>query len=200
MSQLSARKSRAWRPADGRKQGLAPSQGAVPSPKLWPIWLVMGLGLSLACLALALRPPLIQGLPVPDGLRIALAPLAGGGLALPLSLLWLHRARPGRVLRLTRGRLVWALALALLSPLSLSGWLPGIFGFWLAIGAFQIALTGLPLLPLSLLLATPILAYPLASALVYGLSRRWRIPGYLAVFTGQLALAILLGSVFPGEM
>lgn len=170
------------------------------------------LGLMMAAGALAigdwrmrqdfLNPP-SEWLPLPDipgPLYPVLALVAGFGLALPLACLWTNRARWRQMLRPTWGRAIATIGMAGLTPLGFWGELPAVLGFFWLLGWGNITAPNAdPGLVLALTLLPLIIAWPLSHALIYGLPRCWRLHTFAAFNIGQMALAILLENVWPGQ-
>lgn len=171
----------------------------------------LGLALSAVVLAIGdwrmrqdLRVPPSEWLPQPDipGLLYpVLALVAGFGLALPLACLWVNRRQVRRMLRATPGRALAAVLMAGLTPVGFWGKVPAVFGFFWALGWGNITAPGADVgLVLAVTVGPLLIAWPLAHALIYGLPRHLRIPGFLAFNISQMALVILLENVWPGRL
>jgi hypothetical protein len=125
--------------------------------------------------------------------------LAGGFcLAMPFACLWVNRPLWRAMLRRTKGKVIAAALLATFAPIAIHGLLPIALGFLALlsfIGIMVEPLTGKAWMDFFLVQSSMIvafaIAYPLASAVIYGLPKRWR-PVVLVLFVIGLDLLFSL--------
>lgn len=184
-----------------------PSPEPAPHPRrpVLRVWLAFGALSAVWVLVIAAHMP-----PAPSRLqqalsvaRPALSLLAGFGVSLPLALLWANRSHLRAMLRFRWAKVMAAGMLAGFTPVAIWGPLPSALGFWL----FFFGYAGIARADAELLLQTLVaglgafvLAYAVASALIWGLTRRRRIGGFALFYLGQVALVVSLGLIFSGEL
>lgn len=123
----------------------------------------------------------------------------GAGAGLLVALVTLHRGRWRQVFRLSRARIIGALALAALTPLAVYGGIPWILLPTLLFSAYPF-LSGQASGSLALLVFAPatlavaiMIAYPISCLLVAGLRRKLlRFAGFTLVWWSAYCLLLLL--------
>lgn len=180
---------------------------ASPHPRqpVLRLWLAVGGMAAALVLALALGlPEIAPGLQRPPFVGLAaLSLLAGYGLSLPLVVGWVGRRHARALLRFRWAKAIASVLLAVFFPVAIWGQLPSALGFWLFfyVGA-GIARADIAMLlgTLGIGLGASALSYAIASALIWGLRRRYRIGGFLLFYAGQVALVAALGLVYSGHL
>ena len=138
---------------------------------------------------------------LPDDKIVPVSLAAGFCLAMPFACLWVNRRMWRSMVRRTKGKVAAAVLVAGFVPVAMFGVFPGALGLgafasiiavlveplkgesWIAFGLGQ---TGM-------ILAFA-MAYPLASAVIFGLPKRWRIVALALFVIGLDLLFPLLGS------
>lgn len=138
-------------------------------------------GIIFAVYHLGWRPTLLdpstRGAPVPLVIAIAASLVLGYGIAM---LGWLLRATKGQVrytFRPTRGRIIGAFCLAMVTPIVVFSYLPWVMG-----GLAPLMLGSEPLFAIAIMLMATALTYPLAAMIVrHTYDRRWLRLGLFAL-------------------
>ena len=180
-------------------QTLKSDQDSWRHPRLspGPAWLRMSILASSIILTLSLLLPNggFGHVPVPLWIKPFLAILAGVGLTLPLAILWTNRKHLKSILRFRFFRYLAAGLMAFFTPVFLLSWVPSAAGFWFIVITDE-ERTGQAVVAILLATLSWIVAWPLASALIWGLSRPWRVPAFLLFNLGETALVASLGLIF----
>ena len=182
------------------KNLILPLQIALPPPLPWR-W-VRRVALPLAALFWALavfwRAPMLlkQGGMIFVASPLTTVPFAlvlAYGIATSAVLFWANRHRMRGVLRLNRGRVVGALALAFVTPIAVFDWVPWIWGGLMVFVSGN--LQGLGIMVLVWAAATG-LWYPVAALIVSGTRSRWlRFGLFCLMFWAVYAAFVLFGGV-----
>ena len=169
------------------------------------------LALILACIAVFVVIPTIRPKgfdPYPSRAMIPpLALIAGYGIALPFACFFANSANLRPMLRFTWGRLITVLLFVGFFPIFLwGGALPMAFGL-LAISPIAILFEndiGVSVFEILILIPLIIgangLGYALCCAMIYGLTKRWRIGAFIFTYAGAIALLLLMGLRNSGVM
>jgi hypothetical protein len=115
----------------------------------------------------------------------------------------MNRGQLRAMMRFRWAKAVAAVLLAGFTPVAIWGALPSALGFWLFFyGYAGIARADAATLigTLAVALGALVLAWSVASALIWGLRRRHRIAAFTLFYAGQVALVAALGLIFSGQL
>jgi hypothetical protein len=173
-----------------------------PIPLLQLAILTAALTLAVFVLRIVLIEPWNTAI-VPKGLAVLpFAALFAFGLSVVITLAVANRHRWRVVLRPNRGRVIGAIALALVTPLAIFSWLPSILGGWLVVWVMLatskelVAALEFFIFSLTFFLLAAALWYPIACLIVSGLTSRWaRVAVFsLMYLSAYSAIMLVLGT------
>ena len=179
-----------------------PSQTALPPPLAWRLvrWVALPLAVLIWAVAVFWRAPMLIGQPrmvfVASPLTaVPFALVLAYGVAAIVVLFWSNRHRLRRVFRWNLGRVIGALALALVMPLAVFDWLPWILGGVAAMLFVPLAVSTGDLWGLGIVLLAVGLWYPVAALIVSGTRSRWLRFGLfcLMFWAGYSGLVLFTG-------